>query len=62
MGALDRVLASLRQVILMESKLQRLADSVDEMADAVMDHEKRLIRLETMVEIAQSRGLPPPQS
>jgi hypothetical protein len=61
-GALDRVLSSLRQVILMESKLQRLADSVDEMADAVVDHEKRLIRLETMVEIARGRGLPAPPS
>ena len=50
---------SIRQVILMESKLEALADGVDVLSDTVLDHEKRLVRLETMVEIAQTRRLPP---
>ncbi len=58
MSALDRIMTSIRQVILMETKLQTLADGVEKVADLLMDHEKRLIRIETLVEVAQSR-LPP---
>lgn len=58
MSALDRIMTSIRQVILMETKLQTLADGVEEVADLLMNHEKRLIRIETLVEVAQSR-LPP---
>ncbi len=59
MSALDRIMSSIRQVILMEAKLQTLADGVETVADLVMDHEKRLIRIETLVEVAQSNRLPP---
>jgi hypothetical protein len=59
MSALDRIMSSIRQVILMEAKLQTLADGVETMADLVMDHEKRLIRIETLVEVAQSNRRPP---
>lgn len=62
MGAIDRIMSSIRQVILMESKLQMLADGVDEMADTVMDHEKRLVRLETIVEVAKANRLAPHRS
>jgi hypothetical protein len=57
MSAFDRILTSIRRVILMESRIQTLADSVDRIAETMIDHEKRLVRLETMVEI--SRALPP---
>jgi hypothetical protein len=46
-------------VILMEAKLQTLADGVEKVADLVLDHERRLIRIETLVEVAQSNRLPP---
>ncbi len=59
MSALDRIMSSIRQVILMEAKLQTLADGVEKVADLIMDHEKRLIRIETLVEVAQSNRLPP---
>ena len=58
MSALDRIMSSIRQVILMETKLQTLADGVEKVADVLMDHEKRLIRIETLVEVAQSNRLP----
>jgi hypothetical protein len=57
MSAFDRILTSIRRIILMESRIQTLADSVDKIAETMIDHEKRLVRLETMVEI--SRALPP---
>ena len=59
MSALDRIMSSIRQVILMEAKLETLADGVETVADLVLDHEKRLIRIETLVEVAQSNRLPP---
>jgi len=52
-------MSSIRQVILMEAKLQTLAHGVETVADLVMDHEKRLIRIETLVEVAQLNRLPP---
>ena len=39
MSALDRIMSSIRQVILMEAKLQTLADGVENVADLIMDHE-----------------------
>lgn len=47
---------SIRQIILMESRIDGLAGAVDRLADQSLDHEKRLIRIETMIEMAQSQG------
>ena len=59
MSALDNLLGSIRRVILMESKIQDLADGLKEVSRRVIDHEGRLIRIETMVELAQRRSVPP---
>ena len=59
MSALDNLLGSIRRVILMESKIQDLADGLKEVSRRVIDHEGRLIRIETMVELAQARSGPP---
>ena len=59
MSALDSLLGSIRRVILMESKIQDLADGLKEVSRRVVDHEGRLIRIETLVEMAQRR--PPPR-
>ena len=58
MSALDNLLGSIRRVILMESKIQDLADGLKEVSRRVIDHEGRLIRIETMVELAQRRSVP----
>ena len=58
MSALDSLFGSIRRVILMESKIQDLADGLKEVSRRV-DHEGRLIRIETLVEMAQRR--PPPR-
>mgnify|MGYP003404668547 CR=1 FL=1 len=42
----------------MESKINDLADGLKEMSRRIIDHEGRLIRIETLVEIAQRRTLP----
>jgi hypothetical protein len=58
MSAIDSPLKSIRRVILMESKINDLADGLKEMSRRIIDHEGRLIRIETLVEIAQRRTLP----
>ena len=59
MGAVDRILTGVREVMRMNDELKRLADGVKELAVEVRDMDRRLVRLETLVEIAQSqRKLP----
>jgi hypothetical protein len=56
MSAWSELRNSIRKIILMEDKIDRLAQGVDRVASEVMDHEKRLIRIETLIEVAQNRG------
>ncbi len=52
---------SVRQIILMESRIDQLCASIDRLSYQGMDHERRLIRIETMIEMAQGTpdGTPP---
>lgn len=43
---------------MMQDKLDRLATGLSSVSEQVMDHEKRLIRIETMIEMAQVQGSP----
>ena len=51
----------IRQIILLESRIDPLNGSVDRLADQSLDHEKRLMRIEIMIELAQGRAdsIPP---
>lgn len=42
----------------MESKINDLADGMKEMSRRIVDHEGRLIRIETLAEVAGRRALP----
>ena len=46
----------IRQIILLESRIDQLNGAVDRLTDQSLDHEKRLIRIETMIEVAQGRA------
>ena len=46
----------IRQIILLESRIDQLNGAVDRLADQSLDHEKRLIRIEIMIEAAQGRA------
>ena len=46
----------IRQILLLESRIDRLNGAVDRLADQSLDHEKRLIRIETMIAVAQGRA------
>ena len=39
----------------MQEKIDRLASGLTRLSADVMDHEKRLIRIETMIEMAQAQ-------
>lgn len=56
MSAWDDLKKSIRKIVLMEEKLNQLSDGLSSMSQQMMDHEKRLIRIETMIELAQPRG------
>ncbi len=56
MGALADAVAVLKDVLKMRDDLDRLSKNVDKLATAANDIDKRLIRIETMVEIAEKRS------
>lgn len=58
MGALADAIAVLKDVLRMRDDLDRLAKSVEKLATAANDIDKRLIRIETMVEMASRRSEP----
>ena len=56
MTAWADITRSIRRIILMQEKIDRLAEGVTNLQSSMLDHEKRLVRIETMIEMAQSRN------
>ncbi len=56
MGVLADAIAVLKDVLRMRDDLDKLSKSVDKLANAANDIDKRLIRIETMVELADRRA------
>lgn len=54
MAGIDRIIDGVRDVIKMTDEIRRLSDGMKELAVEVREMDRRLIRLETMVEIARS--------
>ncbi|WP_044559769.1 hypothetical protein [Azospirillum sp. B4] len=56
----EKILSGLRTVVLIEERVQRLDGTVSDLrretTKALADHERRLTRLETIVEIARPDG------
>jgi hypothetical protein len=58
----ESLMSNLRRVLLLQDKLDGIAKDIDEIQGDLKDHEKRLMRIELLIEMgfkAQSRGLPP---
>lgn len=51
MSVLERVLGSVKDLIVMRDELDRLTLDISSTRTEVRDHEKRLIRIETMIEM-----------
>lgn len=54
MSWISDTFAGMRRIIQLDSDVERLRAAVEKTDAAVTDHEKRLIRIETMIEL--SRG------
>ncbi len=61
MGVLADSIAVLKDVLRMRDDLDKLAKNVDKLANAANDIDKRLIRIETMVELAEKRSARQPR-
>ena len=58
MSTIDRILGGLRDLIVMKEDLARLAGTARELANDIRDHERRLIRIETMIEMTRGGTTP----
>ncbi|HEY5569576.1 MAG TPA: hypothetical protein VIM81_20305 [Gammaproteobacteria bacterium] len=58
MSAWSELRDGIRSVILMQDRIERLSGGVEKMAGQLADHDRRLVRIETMIELAQGNRLP----
>ena len=59
MGLFKDVYDGMKRLTIMSSRLERLEKEFDAVQATTLDHEKRLIRIETMIEIGQRGGISP---
>ena len=55
MSTLKDVISALKEVLLLTDKVNRAGMVLSEISGELRDHDRRLIRLETMVEISTTR-------
>lgn len=58
MSAFDRILESVKDVLRMNDDVQRLAEGVKDLAVEMRDHDRRLVRIETLIEVSQAYSGP----
>lgn len=57
MSAWEDIREGVRRAILMQERVERLANGIEKLEDRLLDHDRRLVRIETMIEIAQQNRL-----
>lgn len=55
MSALKDVLAAMKEVLLLTEKVEQAGKALSELSGELREHDRRLIRLETMVEMAKTQ-------
>jgi len=58
MSTIKDAIAAMKEVMLLADKVERAGRSLSDIADELREHDRRLVRLETMVEIAKGHGVP----
>lgn len=58
MSTLQDVFGAVKEVLLLTHKIEDLGKTLQEAAVELKDHDRRLVRLETIFEMAQKRSLP----
>ncbi len=56
MSAFERVLAGIKDLMVMRDDVACLADATKDLGRDIRDHERRLIRIETLIEVAGRGG------
>jgi hypothetical protein len=56
MAALDRILDGIREVLRLTDEVKRLSEGLKELAVQVRDIDRRVVRIETMAEIAKTEA------
>ena len=55
MSTLKDVVSALKEVLLLTDKVDRAGKTLTEIANELREHDRRLVRLETLVEVARSQ-------
>ena len=55
MSTLKDVMSAMKDVLLLTDKVERAGSVLSEIAREVRDHDRRLVRLETIIEIARNQ-------
>ncbi len=56
MSTLKDVISAMKEVLLLTDKVERSGKILSEISKELREHDRRLIRLETMVEIAKNQS------
>lgn len=56
MSTLKDVIAAMKEVLLLADKVERTGNVLTEISKELRDHDRRLVRLETLVEVAKSQA------
>lgn len=55
MGAIKGAIEAMNKVVLMNDKVERAGEALSEISKELREHEGRLIRIETFIEVAKSQ-------
>ena len=55
MSTVKDVISAMKEILLLTDKVDRAGTVLSEISNELRDHDRRLIRLETVVQIAQSQ-------
>lgn len=58
MSTIKDAIAAMKEVMLLADKVERAGRSLSDISYELREHDRRLVRLETLVEIAKGRGGP----
>ncbi|MCU7924422.1 MAG: hypothetical protein KZQ88_17165 [Candidatus Thiodiazotropha sp. (ex Dulcina madagascariensis)] len=56
MSAIKDAIAAMKEVMMLANKVERAGSTLSEISHELRDHDRRLVRLETVIEFAKGSG------
>lgn len=53
MSAIKDAVSAMKEVLLLTDKVERAGHTLSDISDELRDHDRRLVRLETLIEVAK---------